>query len=263
MRIAVFAPFGSLSRESGILCLIANYLQHMYPDVLQLRCNGIFSLCDRDAERSWKRTLDSCLGCACDQSRLAAWSGVKSGSLSRYLLPRDIDETRRWLSSLGDEAPVTARFHEVPLFPLCQASFFNRFGVSTPDYRNKNHVRTVRRLLLSAARMMLATERFNKKYMPDVTLVADGSDYLTAVYVSRSKAQGAAPAVFRWDLHRRSTQIVHPRSGALYSCDLLLDNITAMRPDPCTWSPELLGIISEILSFLGLSDTQLTLPIAR
>lgn len=263
MRIAVFAPFACVSREAGIMYLLANYLQHMFPEVLQLRCNGIVSVCDRDAERSWRRSLDSCLTCGCDQARLAAWSGVKSSALSRYLLPRDIDETRRWVESYDGESLLTARFHDTVLYPLVALSFRNRFGVDAPDPSNKNHTQLLKRLLLSAARMYIACDRFNKKFLADMSLVADGTDYLSAVFINRCSTQSSSPAVFRWDLHRRSTTITHPRNGGIYSCGLLLDNVAAMRPDPCTWSEELLGIISEMLSFLGLSDTQLALPIAR
>ncbi len=262
MKIAVFTPFGSFSRETGIIYLLANYLNDIYPEVVQLRCNGVLSLCERDSDRGWRRAPHSCLLCGSDQAKLAAWAGVKSTCLSRYLLPRDIDETRRWVLGLDDQALTTARFREVPLFSLCSASFQSRFGVETPDLRNKNHNRVLRRLLLSTARTLLCVERFNKKFVPDVSLVPGGSDYLSAVFMHRAGAQGSC-AIFKWDLHSRQTTILNSRTSEVYSCELLIDNVAGMRGDPGTWPPELIQMISQILSFLGLSDTQLALPIAR
>jgi len=262
MKIAVFTPFGSLSRESGIIYLLANYLQRIYPETLQLRCNGVFSICDRDGERSWKRSADSCLSCACDQEKLAAWSGIRSTCLSRYLAPREVDETRRWVLAGEDEKLQVLRFRENALYPFCLASFKSRFGVE-PDCRNKNHLHFLRRLMLSSARFMVACERFNKKFLPDLSLVPGGDDYLSALFVQKTKSQGGSPAVFRWDLHSRTITITNPRTSDLYSCDLFLENVTTLRPDAETWPRELLKMISDIVIFLGMSDTQLALPMAR
>ena len=263
MKIALFTPFGSSSRESGIIYLLANYLHDIYPEIMQLRCNGLFSLCDRDAERNWKRPLQACFACGGEQARLAAWSRVKSTCLSRYLLPRDVDETRRWILSVEEHDLTTARFREVNLFPFCRSSFRSRFGSETPDILNKSHCQVLRRLLLSAARHMLAVDRFHRKYAPDVVFAPGGEDFISALFLSRSNVQGVRPYVLTWDLHSRSTTVANPRTSAVYSCSLLIDKVTEMRSDPSTWPRELLSMIGEILSFLELSDTQLALPMAR
>jgi len=37
-------------------------------------------------------------------------------------------------------------------------------------------------------------------------------------------------------------------------CELLLDGLVDMRSDPATWSPMLLGIVEELLLFLGITE---------
>jgi hypothetical protein len=43
--------------------------------------------------------------------------------------------------------------------------------------------------------------------------------------------------------------------------ELLLDGVANMRPDHNTWPSELLEIVNNVMDFLNLNQTQLTLPI--
>lgn len=40
MKLAIFSPYGSFHRESGLMYLVANYLDKQGGDVAQLRCDG-------------------------------------------------------------------------------------------------------------------------------------------------------------------------------------------------------------------------------
>ncbi|RMG41452.1 MAG: hypothetical protein D6719_08520 [Candidatus Dadabacteria bacterium] len=263
MRIAIHTPFGTLSQEAGVIYLLGNYLKDTCSDIVQLRCNGVFSMCDRDAERSWKRSIHSCAACNCDQRSLAAWSGVSGDEISRYLTPDDIERTRRWVMKLSSDALLTAEFDGVNLFSLCTHSFRTRFGVAECDMRNKQHEQVVRRLVLAAARMWLASKSFIRKFRPDISLVAGGEDFISRAYLRRAQHLNNPVALFRWNIGARHLQIFHPYRDESMPCDILLEGIASMRADSKTWPEELLSILQEILLFLEIDESQLQLPIAR
>jgi hypothetical protein len=263
MRVIVHAPYGTLSQEVGLIHVLANYLRSVFPEVVQLKCNGVFSCCDRDGRDNWQRSMDSCLGCVIEQNRLAAWSGIASEPLSKYLGPEDIDLTRCAILSLPSEKMLEASVAGFRLFDLCRISFRTRFGVEVPDLRNKNHVQVLRRMMLSAARAGLAVRRFLQKFMPDISLVADGRDLISRSFIEASRQADYPAVIFRWDQSGGGVNIVHPRTHQVLVCDLRLEGIATMRSDIYSWPVELIEILQEILAFLDIADMQMTLPIAR
>jgi len=174
-----------------------------------------------------------------------------------------VEDSKRWILSVPVDRLREVAFRGIGLYDLCRGSFLSRFGLPEPDLSNKNHEQILRRFYLSAARVSLATGRFNQIYKPVMSLVAGGEDLITSSFVRQSKEQETDPIVFRLDMSARGIQIIHPVSAEILSCDLLLEDIYLMRADYTTWPDELMKIIEEILVFLGLSDIQLSLPIAQ
>lgn len=263
MKIAVLAPFGSHSQESGLLYLLANYLHGTYPEVVQLRCNGMFSVCDRDIDNSWTRSVSSCFACIADQKALSDWSGLPVQNYSSYLLPEDIRDTKQWLSSVSAADLPRAEFRALPVFEVCRESFANRFGTGEYDSRNKNHEQFLRKLMLSAARASLTAQRYQRQYAPDLSLICGGRDFISSSFVTVSQGMQRDVSVLRWNVGNRSIQITHPRQNDGYSCELVPEGVLGMRSDVKTWPRELNGIVQGILEFLGLSAGQLKLPISR
>lgn len=263
MKISAFVPFGAQSQESGLIYLLANYLKVTFPEVVQLRCNGVFSLCDRDAENSWNRNINSCFQCMADQKSMSDWSALPVQSLSAYLTPEDISETKKMILRMPSKDLKVAIFLDHNLFELCKDSFAERFRQSELDYDNKSHEQFVKKLMLSAARMLLATRHYQQRFAPDLTIVANGSDFLTRCYFEQSRRMQRAVAVFRWELAQRSVQIIRPRDNAILSSELVPENILAMRSDVRTWPFELSGIMSEIAKFLEIDASQIRLPLAQ
>lgn len=263
MKISVFVPFGSQSQESGLMYLLANFLKVSFPEVVQLRCNGVFSMCDRDADTSWVRGMQSCFSCMSDQRALSAWSGVPVQDLSSFLLPDDVTESKRWVLSLKDHELIRAEYKGSAVFDVARESFVNRFGTQTPDLANKQHEQYLRRLLLSAVRMSIAAQRYHTKFAPDMSLVAGGRDYLTRAFVNQGRALRRDVSTFRWDINQRAIQISHPRDKKILACELVPEGIRGMRSDTRTWPSELSTIMTEIAHFLGLESDQLALPIAQ
>jgi hypothetical protein len=263
MKTVIFTPYGSLSKESGLIHLVANYVGTVIGGVSALRCNGIFSLCDRDEETSWTRNLESCAICMTNQAQYANWAAAEILDLSLYLNSDEIVATKRWMHNLSTQSLLSACFKEVNLYQLSKESLSLRLGVAGPDLANKKHEQITRRVLLSAARMCLATARFNNKYAPDLVLVANGQDFISKAFIVQSQNQKRDIATFSVDINERCIKIRHPKTGKLFTCELLITDISNMRSDSRTWPKEILVMLDDVLNFLDISQSQIPLPLAR
>lgn len=263
MKIAVFTPFGTQSQESGLIYLLANYLKSAGADAAQLRCNGVFSTCDRDADNQWRRPFQGCFQCIADQSSVAQWSALDVQELSRFVMPEEIEETKRLLLTTPVGELMSLEIRGIRLWDTIVGSFLNRFGITTPDSGNRQHEQALRRFMLGGARMLLATRRFNNLCSPDLLLVAGGNDFLSAGLVAQSKEQRRSVALLQWAIHERHVRILHPREKKELTCELFLEGIARMRADVKTWPTELITIIEDILTFLEVPSTQIALPLAQ
>ena len=261
MSVVVFSPFGLMKEESGILGLLSSYLAKNAWQISFLRCNGVFSLCDRDGEHNWKRDSGSCFACMHEQSRCAKWSGIANRDLSPFLLQGDVLESKRWMASLDIEQCYSAQFQGVAVYELCKGSLHYRYGTVEPDLRNKSVEQFVRRTMVSAVRMLLASQRYFQQVRHELVLVGGGSDYMTGAFLLAARKEGVRTAVFKWDLSKRSVVVRHPSQEREYQCPLVFEDVTAMRPDCQTWPGEILQILEELGAFLELTGSQLELPI--
>jgi len=243
--------------------LVARYLRSNGHRVQQLVCNGPFSLCDRDAESGWTRDLHSCQRCMFEQAAIAGWCGAEKVELSGCLSGDDIEDTRRWMLRLDAGELAQAQFHGRKLFELCRETLASRFGVRDFDPANRSHEQFARRVMLSAMRMCLATARFNNQHVPFLTLVAGGEDYITRSFLSESAVQRRSAAVFRWEASARSIRVFHPRKSEVFSCEFILQDITAMRSDVATWPAELTGAAGDLVNFLGIQEKAEALAAAQ
>jgi len=254
MRIAFLSPYGVLSQESGLVFLLGNYLRRIYPDIVQLRCNGLFSVCDRDAEKGWQRGFQTCFRCMAEQREFSQWSGLTTEDLSRYLEPADIERSRRFVTTLPTDQLQWAQFEGQNLFSLALGSWQNRFNVSRPDLNNSLHEQMIRRFMLSAARVFVAARRFRGRFAPDLIVASGGNDFIARGFAAEAATSGGGLVRCSWDVSRRAILVSHPHRDAVMPCELLLDGLVDMRSDPATWSPMLLGIVEELLLFLGITE---------
>lgn len=263
MKIAIHTPYGLMSEETGVIYLLGNYLKSIFDEVIQLRCNGIFSWCDKDAMSGWKRNLHNCAKCINEQRGLANWANLVEYDLSRFLHAAEIEDTRRWLDGLSFSDLAQANYKGIDIAGLCSGSFRNRFGVEQADAQNKNHEYWLRRLLLAAARMFLASARFNNYYKPNYTFVAGGWDFISRSYIAHAQMHALNMVLFKVDVGARCVQVYHPSNKNVLSVECVLHGVTSMRSDAKTWPAELIKIIEDILSFLDIAPGQLALPLAR
>lgn len=263
MKAVILSPFGSVCEEAGLVYLVANYLKTVHPDVTSLRCNGLFSLCDRDSEAGWKRTITSCLECSRDQRSFADWARIGIQDLSPYLTPAEARATYEEILRLRDEDLLKLEFQDKRLFDLYKGTFKNKFGIETPDLNHKGHVQALQRLSLATMRLCLAIRRFNVKEMPSYLFVTGGTDFITNTAMWQSGLQDRSVVLFQWSLEQRCVNIIHPNKQTALSCELVLSGLAQMRSDSKTWSPEILEIIRGILQFLDIPERPVQIKVAQ
>jgi len=263
VKLVTYVPYGAASQEAGVIYLLTNHLRARFADVHQLKCNGVFSLCDRDAETSWNRKLVSCSSCMAQQRELAQWANIGSFELSRFLSPKEVQASKRWILEMEAKDLLTCEFHGANLFSLVEGSFFNRFSTRIPDLNNKLHEQYLRRLLLASLRAVLASGRFFRTHQPELSLLAGGDDFLSKSYLLEVLKRKGDILLFKWEASARSIRIKQLSSGQEFLCGFILEDVTTMRPDPQTWPNELTSIVEEIVTCFGLAESQVRLPVAQ
>ena len=183
--------------------------------------------------------------------------------ISKFISPEDIEETKRLVMAKSENSLLQTEFQGYRLIDLCKGSFITRFGTGAPSLQNKHHDYVLRRLFISAARMTIATKKFNTQQMPALSLVCGGEDFITRTYRLQSLKQNRPTALFTWSMHERCVKIVRSKDGESMNCDLALDGVSRLRQDVNSWPEELVSILRDILNFLDIPEDQLSLPIAN
>ncbi len=263
MKTALLVPFGSLSEEAGLMHVLLQYMSNLCSSKQSLQCNGLFSLCDRDSLENWRRGLLSCARCIQDQSLLANCSQAQTVQLSSFLKPEEVRVTSRWMQRLADQDLTRAVYASHNIFDLCRGSFARRFDTLEPDLKHKHHLGFMRRLMLSATRALHVSKNYLQAQKPDLCLVAGGQDFISQSFCLEAKKKGVRLVRFSWDAGGRHVRVLHPESGAAYSCAFSLEDLSQIRGEVESWPAELVEILEEILLFLDLTELQLQLPIAQ
>ena len=257
MKLALFAPYGINGHATGLMHLLANFLRPLCQEALEVRCNGIAKICDRDLSTGGARTLSSCMSCMHEQAALAEWSALSMHDLSQHLSPLEITDTVRWILGLKGSELRVAEFRGIRLFQLCAESVARR------EIALQNDTNLLSSHLISALQLALATQRFSRTERPDLALVSGGNDFITSTFLSQAREAGIRCATFVWDEASRSVNINHPHKAESFPCDLVVDDVLSLRSDLKTWPKEIVKVLEQISMFLGVSPDQLALPIAQ
>lgn len=258
MKLALFSPYGLVHSEAGVLYLIANYLLKSGADVVQLRCDGAFSVCGRDSKVAGGRNVMSCARCIGEQRALAQWASSKSREMSSFLVSDDVLQSSKWLSSVRTADLVRAEFRGVNLWGVCGDEFNARYPESVVAELAPREEEFLRQLFLGYVHATVACERFIAGVTPDLHFVAGSADPLARAYTKQAYASGGDVAMFFYDTTEEAIIVESARTGARYATKLLLNGITSMRNDPRTWAPEVTAIVHEILTFLGFAPDRVS-----
>lgn len=252
MKLAIFSPYGSFYRESGLMYLVANYLDKQGGDVAQLRCDGALPACGRDKKQLSGRSPFSCLGCMAEQKGLAQWAGIKSRDLSSYIVPDDALKSSQWISSIGRSDLFRIEFRGTRLWDVCEGEFRARWKLDESLERiTRAQEQDLRSLYVSYVHTLVSAERFIASWKPTLNFVAVAGDPLSHAYLSQVRKVESDAAVFSYNAAEETIVVESLKTGALYTTSLILPEATEMRADPRTWAPELTAIVNEMLSFLG------------
>jgi hypothetical protein len=284
MHIVIHSPYGSYSRETGLIYLLANYIRDTVHQVSQLRCNGFFSLCNRDGEWGWERRIDSCAVCMNEQARLGAWAGIEVKDLSGFISSKEITQTKSWILGLRREELQDAEYAGFNVFQLCKGSLMDRIAekrkrtssdskgvleMNSAAVANADDISIsekyedlARRLMLSAVRMIVAARNFNQSLWPDLVLSSSERDFISRSLVQQSRNMAIPAVTFEWDELERVTKVGN-NEGEYFSSPLVLENISNMRSNYKTWSAEVIRMIEDLAAFLKIDINQLSLPLAR
>lgn len=251
MKLAIFSPYGSFHRESGLMYLVANYLDKQGGDVAQLRCDGALPACGRDRKHQSGRTPFSCLQCMGEQKALAQWATIKSRDLSSYIVPDDALKSAQWISSIGKADLYRIEFRGVRLWDVCENEFQARWNIESLETISSAQERDLRALYVSYVHTVVSSERFISSWKPTLNFVVGSSDPLAQAYLSQARRGDSDAAVFSYNAADESISVESLKTGEKYTTTLIIPEATEMRADPRTWAPELTAIVNEMLSFLG------------
>jgi hypothetical protein len=252
MKVAVFSPYGSTHKESGLVYLLANFLAKRGADVAQLRCDGALSVCGRGRGAGLARSPFECASCMREQRELANWAGIASKDISSDIVSDDIVQTVSWLRKVPREALARVEFRGVNLWNLCRDEFNARFEGGAIECLNPNQESELRGLFASSVRAAVASERFLEQVNPELVLVPSSFDPVVGAFTHESLRRGIDTAVCSFESETESLSVEFKNSGKnTYTTQLVLEGITAMRSDPRTWGAEVTAVVYEIMTFLG------------
>lgn len=263
MKILNFTPFGCQRKESSLIGLLSTYLAQFDFSISHVVCNGVFSLCDRDAATSWRRGMTSCLACSTEQNAIATYSGAKIRRLSEFLQPDDIQDSRRWVLKRDVEQLLNAKFRGIQTKEVILGTFARRFGHFEPDLRNQQHREFLEKLSLTCFRMFAASFRCVEAERPTLIFSLSSDDTLSRCFSRVAESLKLDLVSFRSEEGSRYIKIFRPHDSKVYPCELRLESIAELDRAVDDWPSEIVQIVEEILEFLGLSHFQLSLPIAQ
>lgn len=263
MSITLVTPLSSASPESGLMYLLGAYANSVGIEVTQVRCNGVLPVCDRDEEIGWERSITSCLHCAASQRPYAQWGGIASKDLSESVSPKDLLTLSRTLEVLPAEDLEKFEFNGRVLSSLVSASRDN-WAQSTGKMTEAMPLSMQKRWLLSSGLMLGAARSYLLRYRPVSLVVARGDDVISSSWIAAAEDLPRSVVQCAWDGAERAVKIaVRGTKSDTILCSLVIENLLSMRNDVKTWPKEVTRTLDELLSFIGISSEQLSLPIAQ
>lgn len=258
MSLAVFSPYGALSKETGFLMVLARYLSTRGYGVTMIRCNGVFPRCGRDRHLAHGRSFSTCIECMKEQDLISQWGGFSSIDLSPYLEGLDINEQQTRLAHFSSGTMDRffcegVRVRDV----ISQAPAAAPLRVVSND---ESPPPTPKEEMLLAAQALTACAKLISERVLDGLLLPVGGDFLLRAMAAVAEKKGIKIFQFKWN----EAQMMMNISGGEYVHEfrshLFFDDISTMRVEVETWPEEIRIHLKEIEEYLGITQQQLSLP---
>ncbi|GEM_PF-3084754 len=260
MKIALFNPYSLASPETPLISLLASYVSDFGHVVTSLSCNGCFTVCDRRVvpESGLKRRFGECFGCKKEAEDLSENTEISINYISSYVTSKDLDSTFRWAQGFELRNISDVTFEGENILWLCRSSLKNRYGTVEGGLRLPGNEQNLRNLFLSAARMIKVGETFAKQANPDLTIIS-GRDFLAESFETGVKKSSGTVARFAWEPKTKLLNVAHPERNEVLSLDIAPLSVNLDILDPQSWPDEVHEVIKEIMLFLGIPSSQLSL----
>ncbi|MCB0328184.1 MAG: hypothetical protein KDD70_00935 [Bdellovibrionales bacterium] len=278
MKIVIFSPHGVFSPAHATTYMMLRYLSSLCYDVTQLHCNGAFSVCERDVDltnsgvagsgEGTLRTIEHCLQCSSEQRNFSDFSGAQLRKVTDFLIGEDLQATRQWVLERSAEELWNEEWYGLEVSNLIGGTFQRFCGEPTPRFKSQKHAGLVRQLTLASIRMALAGGKCINQMRPDWLWIPSGEEMLTkALYqTAKMRASGMQKMqMVRFQAVLDGQMVLAQREGDPhpYRVQNVIDTLLDVRSDIDTWPREVLTEFDEFFRFLGMSNSQLSLPVAR
>ncbi|MCI5065974.1 hypothetical protein MRY87_09645 [bacterium] len=288
MKLVIFSPHGVYSPAYATTYMMLRYLHSLSADIVQLQCRGAFSVCERDIEktvgggqavverpasvarvpRAPKRTIEGCLQCTAEQESFVQFSGAESRSLNHFLGGEDLKRTRQWVMEKSAEELWSAEWYGLPVVSLIETTFHRFSGSPEPRFSSEQHVRLIRQLSLVAIRMAVAGGRCLNQLRPDWLWIPSGSELLTKSFLASVQLRAAGMpkmqlVIFSQVLDGKVVLAQRHGDAKPYRLESVVDSLVDLRSNIATWPKEVVSEFDSFFRYLGITQNQLSLPVAR
>ena len=253
MRLAIIAPYAEQSVENNFLELIACYLRGTFPDTYQLICDGAIGFCRRDLN---SRNERDCNVCQREQVRYQKWGNTQAINLSSLISGQDFKEAATFTR---DYKIKNLRFFEGLDVAEILETNLPLFQPAVPIVPSQlqNH------LINSIALLSRAATHLIQNIYPDQVLLSAANDFFSQSFMAILKNRKLKYSSFTYDSQLKKIIVWRSFDQQILTIDFLLSSLQNVRADYKTWPPEALALIHDVLQFIGLKDSQLTLPLVK
>jgi hypothetical protein len=220
----------------------------------------LFPSCERDLQaREKSRDLQSCFECVKEQRAYSAWAKLPAIRISQFISAQEAALAKRELLMCSAADLENFRYAGEVVADCAKHSLISR-GLKLSDKSSAE--KAIRDVFLATMLMLIASKNYFKLINPDLILLADGVDNLTAPFKAVAVSHGARLAQFRWDAARYGVMIQHPDRDEFVKSEFLLENVSKVRSEPATWPAEITSMAESIVKFLGIEMAYQALPVA-
>ncbi len=250
-RGIVFCPYGASSRGAGVTLLISRYLAQTQ-EVSSLACNGCVSICGRDEQTGFRRTLSSCFRCISEQQACANFvnspdgKGVAQRSIGEWITPEIVEDSRR----AAQGALTNLHYHEISITECIEPSFMERSGRRLSDLgRSSLDEQLARRMAMAAVRVVEGIQGAIREIAPSYMIIEGGDDYMAKIATAVCQKNRVSVLHIAWNKQERGVAIWKNPENKIVS-PFVLDEISTMRPEVSTWPSELVDIAEQACALL-------------
>jgi len=260
MRLGLFSPYSISTAESPALWLLGSGLPEFGHEMLQIKCDGCFSVCDRalSPQQGFGRKFSECFACSRDQSFLSERLNTKILKLSSLLTPDELVLSKRWAQTFEMSNVKDLAIEGENLLWLCRSSLKNRFGTIEAALRIPEIENSLREMFLSTIRTISAARKFSRTSNCDLLLVS-GRDFLAESFALGAKLEEIPTARFIWDPKSSLLNIAHPYKNEVLTQDITGIDLRSLLGNPQNWPESANELLKEMMQFLEIPSSQMVL----